>query len=668
MLSLSRLAPQRIYAPNSFKLNAPTGITARARILHRFSYFIRQAYHTDATSKDLEEIGVEDFYDLQISRAIGYDPEYESIPDLDTQLQIGESHDFDASDARRRASRRHQTEKEVESFRTLEEMMQNKGTKSSQESFRLSTTRHHRVLSQAVRKQEIDDTTNSNLKKRGSWSYDWRVPLLELSQNYEPDGLPLEHINFMQHVDTYRQFSTAEISVPPQWSQQSFAGYVNDLAQSRVSRLVARDLYEPQDTHVHAVKDVLFSLFRNDDLQQYMTIEALENALRFFYRYDLVNDAKKLFRIMFERQIPLRGKTFNIALRAIAAHRDLHNFTYLLRSMINLGLKPSEESWLSLVVVLESTFAKYTAIQNMKTLGVLDRTDVLQAVAADVLTSEFKGDIADRPGVTDVLNKLDLQLGPQWFSMAAGNSLCKHLCQIGQPEVALIFVDAVVQRGSLPNRGTLDVLLTHCLWNLDSSGALNLLKLFWRKYSVVPHELGYHVLFMIAWETHQYNVCRVVWWKACIDCAVTFRMQELVMRSLLRNTPLNGAGLPKTWMKEVGKVSVGIEVTKDSLNGEETASSLRNAKEKIAAWCHTGEERTVQIKLAKQTMRADLRAYKKYKFGASKFHDVFSEALMKDQSWRDRGLISISVMDKIQDAVHIPIRSKVRTYGHGKGD
>ncbi|MCJ1325542.1 hypothetical protein MMC10_002205 [Thelotrema lepadinum] len=560
----------------------------------------------------------------------------------------------------------------VQMFKTFEEAMKQHGTESTQKTFKLQPIKTDVVLNKAVQKQEEWNratATNSILKERGSWSYDWRVPLQELRQNLRKDASPLSDVDaFVRPAVLYHQFSAREIFKPLEWSTPSFASYVKELASSQVARLMNRHLYVGHTNHVLAVRETLVSLFVDPDLRAYLSADAFEDALRFYYRHNIITEARKLFNIMLERNIRLRSRTLNIALCATAVKRDLHNFTYLLRAMINLGLKPSEDTWVSLVIVLESGAAKLAVVQNMRELSLLERLDVRQAISAELISTELDESTQTVDDVLAIMKKFDSQFGDDWFTERAGNIIIKHLCSSAKADQAFPFLATMVERRTIPNRATLDILLSHCLYNLDADGALQLLILFSKRFRVSGGEFSYNLLFLIAWYTLRYNLCRTIWWKACIDTAVSFRMQELTMRSLLRNTPPLTNNHSKLWMKEVGKVMVGISRnidtgSKNDLESQEAVRSNTPVKELVqdlAEWSATGKERFDQTALAQRMMGADLSAFKLYRLDEDLFHAAFEEALKQDKSWHLRGFENIPLKDKIAQAIDIPVQYKVR--------
>ena len=560
----------------------------------------------------------------------------------------------------------------LQMFKTFDEAMKQHDTESKQTTFKLEPIKTDVVLNKAVKKQEEWNrvtATNSILRERGSWSYDWRVPLQELRGHFSKDGFPLSDVDaFVKPAVFYQQFSAPEIFKPLEWSVPAFARYVKEIASSQVTRLMNRHLYDGHASHVLAVKETLISLFNDPDLQMYLSTDAFEDALRFFYRHNSINEARKFFNLMLERNIPIRPSTLNIALCATAVKRDLHNFTFLLKAMISLGLKPSEDTWVSLVIALESGAAKLAVIQNMRELGLLERLDVRQAVSAELISTELDDSIKTTDDALAVMKKFDAQFGDDWFTKRAGNAIVKHLCTTAKADHALSFLAVMVERRNTPNRGTLDILLSHCLYNLDADGALQLLTLFHRRFKIRGGEFSYNLLFLIAWYTLRYNLCRVIWWKACIETAVSFRMQELTMRSLLRNTPPLTKNYSKMWIKEIGKVMVGISRSVDTSSDDDSKhqeglrsdASVKQLVGELAEWSATGKERTDQKMLARRMMGADLSAFKLYRLDEDLFHASFERALEQDRDWHLRGLHKIPLAEKMAQAIDIPVQYKVR--------
>ena len=576
-----------------------------------------------------------------------------------SQGQNGAREDTKATQVKEPGSKQYAAKNDLRGFQVLEESQnlpeEKKGQPTKQEvAFNGANTRLARVP-QPEGLRDHKRRINSILKDKGPLSYDWRLPLLELRRHFLEDSSPLSNIDYFTRPKTaYHQFSAYEISRPSEWSRESFATYVDDLSQSKVSRLMVRHLYHGHTTHVLAVRDLLLPLFQNAALQHFVSAGAFESALRFFYRHSMIKDARNLWNLMLERGMEIRPKTFNIALRKAADAKDLHNYTYLLRSMVRLGLRPSEDSWVSLVVVLESYFAKEVVVQNMRQLDILKRTDVIQAVAVNLLTSLLqKEPDAD---ISALLGKFDDDFGPRWFSSGAGNAICKYLCEAGKAEHASQFLDIMIQRRCKPNQGALNILLGYCRRNRDIYSAIHISKLFWSRYQVEAGEYGFHILFLLAWELKLHNVCRVVWWYACIAGALTYRMQELTMGSLLRQVSTKSRNLTEVWKNDAGKVIVGIEGHRSMQEG------VKRTVQQLAVKSSTKEHRDSQILLAKMVMQRDLSAYKNYRLDAVHFHEALAGALNRDEEWHKVGLSYMLLREKLTKAIQIPVRQKVRRF------
>ncbi|KAI4156155.1 MAG: hypothetical protein LQ340_000492 [Diploschistes diacapsis] len=655
----------------------PTNFLYRCRFLHFTPKALQGATTTSTTNRQCEFIKQPSKLDSLCAREGSHG---DSLINQDIQpapgiAEAGLFQSLSITDTKHHVPTRHEARGGTENSGVVEEspkaLLKGLTGTSVQQTFKLRGAQLPRLLSKVREKrdmQKFGQVKSSVMKEKGSWSYDWRIPLLELRRNFERSSAPLADLDtFVAPSILYRQFADVEVFKPSTWSQGSFAEYVNNLAQSQVSRLMQKHLYTGRTTHVSAVKDTLLFLFRDEELQPCVSTLAFENALRFFYRHSLISDARTLFNIMVERRIPIRTETFNMALRAAAGKKDLHNYTYLLRAMINQGLRPNEGTWVSLVIVLESHAAKVAVIENMRQLDLLSRADVIQAVAVDLLSSQLGQPAGVDSDATGTMQVFDSEFGDSWFSPKAGNVICEHLCKTGRPEQAVQFLETMVKRACRPNRGTLDILLTHCLMVLDDAGALRLLKLFWHEYQVGTGGFSYHVLFMIGWHIRSYNLCRVVWWAACIEGEVTYRMQELTMRSLLRNTPVQTKNMSKVWMKEVGKVIVGIKPSgrahEKSKMSENKNVSTRHNIEGLAAWASSEEDRFAQVGLANHAMRADLSAFKVFRLYVADFHQAFADAVERDGEWRKHGYQSMSLSQKIREAVQIPVRYKVRWFG-----
>ena len=504
--------------------------------------------------------------------------------------------------------------------------------------------------------------TNSMINSKGSWSYDWRVPLLKLKQHFEPDQSPIMPSSEVARAITrYHEHRAIDIPRPSEWSQENLAFYVKELALSKVSRIMHRQLYGQEITHVFAVREILLPLFESSSMRPYLTPLAFENAMAFFYRHNMIHSCRKLFNLMTTLEIPTFPSTFNLMLRAAAEKKDLHNFIYLLRGMIQSGVKPNENTWVAFLVAVSSLAVKVAVVKQMRELRLLEQVEILQAVVNELLPAEIISHVESGHDLHHLVEYLDSNYGEKWLSTMSGNIVCRKMGELGQMSEVVKMLEIMLERNYRPDGSTLRILLTHCMKITDGDLALRFLAIFQNRYNIYPDESDYQQLFMLGWRSRRYNMCRVVWRVACVEAAVSYRMQELVMRSLFRNTPPSPCKPQDQWMKEAGKVIIGVaQQRQDRLRKGRLIDTTDKTKAiiELATYAERSEERAHQIILAKKLLATDLTASSRYRMNES-FLNLLAYALKMDDKWQREGKWQMSVQKKLQKAIRTSIEPKI---------
>ena len=565
-----------------------------------------------------------------------------------------------ASRRRHGLERRKSTAEAISSFKTLREAMSRQpGTEERPESFQLGPPQVRlmkKKVDEHTEQHEKKSVFNSLMKEKGPWSGDWRFSLRLLRQHSEADHSPaLYSAAYIRDHIQYRQVPAYDIPPPPVWTKENLVTYLYELTHSKVSRQMQRHLYKDSPPHVLAVRNVLFSIFDDPAMTEFLSPAAFDIALLFFYIHNTIRDSRILLNRMLETDVPVQTSTFNIMLRGAAEHNDLHNFTSLLMSMTEMGIKPNENTWVAFVSVVESKVVKYAIVKAMRERGFLQRPDTLQAIVIELLPMEAVAHILSGMDLIVLLEQFDSKYGPNWFSTYAANLLCKALGEHGRFQDIVNLLGVVVQRGCKPDRITLITLLSLCTKLLDINLALRFLVLFRSRYNIHPNEDAFHLLFMIAWRKKKYNACRAIWRVACVNAFVSFRMQELVMRSLLRNTPMSTQSKHHIWMKEAGKVIIGVDfgapgpLQPPPKSGREENPGHWDIMKDLMTWAPP-EERPRRLELAKQQLAADLDACNRCRFDGD-FLALLAEALKRDAHWEEGDRWRMPIAMKIHRAL-----------------
>lgn len=532
-------------------------------------------------------------------------------------------------------------------------------TDSIKETLQLKPTTVRRLRLKAEQKEELWDKTVVGVK--GSWSYDWRLPLEELKQRFRDDGsdavlTPLDRPYLLPKRPKYRRVRAQDIPVPAVWSPSSFAEYIQDLTQSEVSRVNNRHIYNDHMTHVDAVHGALLHVFGDMTLRPHFTPKAFDTAFVYFYKHLKISNVRRLFNLMNELYMEIPTETFNVILKGAAARKDLHHLTFILRYMARKGVSPNAESWVALLRAVQSNRAKLVIYQEMKVAGALKNPTTLQNAVMEMLDVELPSHITSGQELAPFLEQVDTKYGPNWLSLSAVNHLCHRLGESGLVSQALEFFKFATDRNIKPDSITLHIFLCHSLRLRRPKLAIQILELFHSKYHIRPNEAAYDILFMVAFRSQRLNLCKVIWRYACLHGAVSFRMHQIVTQSLLRNTPEHPKSNLQRWMKTAGKSIVGIDLGLEKKVPKPLwHPTVREIIETLSKYSPRGDERKRAIRLAKKVVERDVNAWRRY---VPRFTllPMLKSALWRDSQWEEERKRDAEGLWKVEKSIRVQIR------------
>jgi len=393
-------------------------------------------------------------------------------------------------------------------------------------------------------------------------------------------------------------------------------------------------------------------LFEDECLRPYVTTEAYNMALSFCYENSNISSARKLFNIMNDNQVSISAETFNIMLRGAAARNDLHNFTYLLRVMTRMGLFPNEDTWIAFLMVVEEKRAKLLIIRYMRESGLLDNAAMIRSVVQQIIDIELASHLAGDQNLESFISLMDSRYGPNWLSVSTGNQMCHFLVENGLVSQAVEVLGLMADRGCRPDNVTLHIFLGHCRRQRQAQRAIEFLQVFKSQYNVSPKQDEYDILFMLVWWAKRINCCKVIWQVACLEAAVSYRMQERVLESLLRNTPEHPRTATERFIKAAGKIIVGIGI--DLSTSPEESDPRWETMQLVSQFASPGDDRTRSLQLAKSLLARDLDAARHYKLDGN-FIDLLVDAAALDRSWHEEAKGQESTLWKVQHAVRVGV-------------
>lgn len=439
-----------------------------------------------------------------------------------------------------------------------------------------------------------------------------------------------------------RQIRVGDIPCPEAWTTLSFADYVADLVKSTVSRSMERHLYKKDKPHVVMVREKVVELFTNPRYDDIISVQAFNDTLNFLYKHNMISTMRTLFVRMESLRLRMLPETFNIMLRSAAVRRDLHHYTTLLRLMIQKGYQPNEGSWVALLMTVPSRAVQLRIESNMREKGLLRSPTTVQGITTLTVPGELIGHLNSGQDLPNFIKRIDGTYGPDWMSVSTLNGVLDVLGERGSFSQVSDAIMLFLERNIRPNTVSLNTLLSHCHRQGDLNEAIQLMHYFALDLRVPADGITYHNLFMLAWKARQYNVCRTVWRHACMKAAVSYRMQELMLRSLIRNTPSKPNTRGEMWIVSAGKVIAGVAPKPGTVA-------------KLIGWSETGHQREENLALAKEVLAQDLAAVLRHR-PAHPLTQQLTEALALDRHWTHTDLWKkTSTMWKLENAVNISL-------------
>jgi hypothetical protein len=446
-----------------------------------------------------------------------------------------------------------------------------------------------------------------------------------------------------------------ELPEPATYTVRSFKEYVEDLTSIRAPRLVGRELYGAEGgTHNMLVADVLCRLFTDTQTAKSASAVALNLTFAFLCKHtELVHHRDQLYNQCQKMRLTLQPQTYNYILRASMLQKEMTRFGQILDDLLSDGHMPDHKVWLTLMKSGSSMRQKRAVADWMRRKDLLGDNFVTGEVAAEMISVELGVRVHEGIHPDLYIESIDARFGQNWMSqssvtrslMACSHnkawSLAVQIFQLAQrrgvnfDHTALPPIFGFMQqRGSL--RDSLDLLRSHLVRTTGRDDRV-----------LTP------IIFMTAWKHRFYNVSRVLWRYTAVQGAITYKMQNVVTESLLRNqdTPSSRAGKADLtpanleWRRRAGKVLVGTDLDTRGLqqvfhliNGRPGSTSV-NPMVWLAQYTSDGGQRDQQSSLAYVMMHRDLDAWKYYAPPSrDRLLELLSDAYAMDVRWKSEGI------------------------------
>ncbi|RJE19458.1 hypothetical protein PHISCL_08197 [Aspergillus sclerotialis] len=328
---------------------------------------------------------------------------------------------------------------------------------------------------------------------------------------------------------------------------RDFAEYIEDLTKS-----VPSDSPVSDRTHKKDVAKAIATEFKKEKNQRLISTAALNQALSFLYRHEFMNIART---ILLKAEHVATVDTINIVLQGAAAKSlNLRVFRSILIAMRRLRIQPNEWTWQAFLECHVSGSARAKLATNLLQRGYLT-TASLQTTLHLTIQDIFSAHLERGGDVDSFVNKVIYDVN--W---------------VGVPLINHMFAAIVARKDFSALERLLDICDEH---NLPlRSSTINHVLVLVRKdlFSAIPivlrvmarkkFALEYRTcerLFLLAYRTRAYNVCRVLWWYACMRKMVSTNMKEAVLGSLACvGDPQRTNKYTNIWERRAGKVIVGV--------------------------------------------------------------------------------------------------------------
>ncbi len=477
----------------------------------------------------------------------------------------------------------------------------------------------------------------------------------------------------LRHVPWIR---SDERPSPITYDVRSFKQYVEDLTTARAPRLVRRELYGNQnDKHNMVVANNLFRLFIDTRTAPFASTVALNVALAFLCKHsDLFDQTSRIYDWCRQLQLNLQPQTYGYVLRAMLLQDDMATFRRVLDDLLSEGHTPDYKIWLALLETSPSLKHTRTIVHWMFRRGWLRETAVREQVAAEIVSAKLKAKSPHTHHPDAFIGSIDARFGQDWMSRI---SITKSLlaCAAHQAwHLATEIFKAAQKRSVIFDSASLSAIFTAMQQRGSLRDSLDLLRSHFVRTTGRNDQVLIPIIFMTAWNHRFYNVCRVLWRYAAVQGSITYRMQNVVVESLLRNqdNPASRAvnlGMTlatQEWRRRAGKVIAGTDLhIKDfqqplSLVGGSSGSKSANPMVWLSRYAPDNGARDQQLSFAYLMIHRDLKAWKHFVSPSSeRLFKLLSEAYAMDVQWKnegiglDRGGKSIEWM--IENAIDVPL-------------
>ena len=376
---------------------------------------------------------------------------------------------------------------------------------------------------------------------------------------------PTPRISYSVPLDTRQHQARPIIPVAPQkWSSTSLSLYIRDL-----THVVSK--------YQHQANQRILSVFDNEALRPYLTLQAFKEALSYSYKHSEFRTARKILSrlqdtVLLGRGMASDAEVVELILWGTGAHRDLKTFLYLINRHMNNDGPITAGIWLALLRIAPSEADRYAVWNIMMQRGMLQDLGILRKSVVLCVDQDFQSHLEQRKSFRNFINAYDHKfVTTKWLSPTVGNIMLRviTLSRDHGPAQALELLTYLQDcRSWQPDQDTLNTMIywrpTYVDAEVSSQMTLKVLRHF-HQLSIYPGLEAYNTLFNRFYRRRAYNCIKVLWIAACADSAANHAIVDKMTASLLqkavRESDDGKYAYANKFTYAVGKIAVGINVS-----------------------------------------------------------------------------------------------------------
>jgi hypothetical protein len=446
-----------------------------------------------------------------------------------------------------------------------------------------------------------------------------------------------------------------ELPQPAIYTVRSFKEYVEDLTTFQPPRLVRRKLYGSEgDTHNLLVADILCRLFTDSHTALSASAVALDLAIAFLCKHtELFHQRNQLYHHCRQMRLTLQPQTYNRILVACMLQEERIEFGQVLDDLLSDGHQPDHRVWLMLLRSAPSMRHKRTVTEWIRRKNLLVNSLVQGEVAAELIGTELCVKAQERVHPKLYVESIDARVGRDWMSQS---SVTRSLMSCSKNKAWALAVEIFKEaqsRGVTFDHTALPLMFRFMQQRGSVRDSLCLLRSHLVQTTGRDDRVIMPIMFMTAWKHRFYNMSRVLWRYTAVQGATTYKMQNVVMESLLHNQDSSSSRGGRTgltmanleWKRRAGKVLVGTNLDTNGLpvvfqlNTTLPSSTSVDPMVWLAQYTSDGGQRDQQSSLAYVMMHRDLDAWKYYAPpGRDRLLELLTNAYAMDVRWKSEGI------------------------------